>query len=81
MLSIFSFVAMPFGQIPVLEVDGKRVYQSTSIARYVTKLVGLAGADDWESLLIDIAVDNMNDFDSSECSRIFATRKEYKSTH
>lgn len=67
-LSIFLCVAMPFGQIPVLEVDGKRVYQSTSITRYVAKLVGLVGADDWESFLIDIAVDNMNDFDSSKCT-------------
>ncbi|XP_055298070.1 glutathione S-transferase-like isoform X2 [Sitodiplosis mosellana] len=55
---------MPFGQIPVLEVDGTRVYQSTSITRYLAKHVGLAGADDWESLLIDIAVDNLNEFDS-----------------
>lgn len=53
---------MPMGQMPVLEVDGKRVYQSLAISRYIAKQVGLAGADDWESLLIDIAVDNVNDF-------------------
>lgn len=50
------------GQMPVLEVDGQRIHQSISIARYLAKRVGLAGSNDWESLLIDIAVDNVNDF-------------------
>lgn len=53
---------MPMGQMPVLEVSGKRVYQSISIARYLAKQLGLAGADDWEALLVDIAVDNVNIF-------------------
>lgn len=57
---------MPFGQVPVLEVDGQSVHQSTSIARYVAKKVGLAGANDWESLLIDIVVDTVNDFRNSK---------------
>lgn len=53
---------MPFGQMPVLEVDGKRVFQSIPIARYVAKCVGLAGDNDWESLLTDVAVDTVTDF-------------------
>lgn len=57
---------MPMGQMPVLEVDGIRVHQSTSISRYLAKRVGLAGANDWENLLIDIAVDTINDFRTSE---------------
>lgn len=57
---------MPMGQMPVLEVDGKRVYQSTSIIRYIAKQVGLAGANDWENLLVDIAADNITDFNSSK---------------
>lgn len=58
-----SFVsAMPMGQMPVLEVDGHRVHQSISMARYVAKRVGLAGANDWENLIIDTAVDTVNDF-------------------
>ncbi|XP_037032093.1 glutathione S-transferase-like [Bradysia coprophila] len=52
---------MPMGQMPVLEVDGKRVHQSIAILRYVAKIVGLAGADDWENLQIDSAVDTIND--------------------
>lgn len=54
--------AMPMGQMPVLEVDGHRVHQSISMARYVAKRVGLAGSNDWENLVIDTAVDTVNDF-------------------
>lgn len=52
---------MPFKQMPVLEIDGKVLNQSTSITRYLSKKAGLAGSDEWESLLIDIAVDNIHD--------------------
>lgn len=55
-------LAMPFGKIPVLEIDGKVLNQSTAICRYLSKKAGLAGSDDWESLLIDITLDNFNDF-------------------
>ncbi|KAG4070442.1 hypothetical protein HA402_005674 [Bradysia odoriphaga] len=53
---------MPMGQMPVLEVDGRRVHQSISMARYIAKRVGLAGNTDWENLIIDTAVDTVNDF-------------------
>jgi len=52
---------MPMGQMPVLEVDGQRVHQSIAIERYLAKRVGLAGANDWENLQIDSAVDTVND--------------------
>jgi len=45
-----------------LEIDGKVLNQSTAICRYLAKKANLAGRDDWESLLIDIAVDNFQDF-------------------
>lgn len=60
------YIAMPMGQMPVLEVDGHRVYQSMSIARYLAKRVGLAGSNDWENLQIDIIVDTLNDLRTSE---------------
>jgi len=58
---------MPMGQMPVLEVDGRRVHQSISMARYIAKRVGLGGANDWENLIIDTAVDTVNDFRLSKC--------------
>ncbi|XP_062560800.1 glutathione S-transferase-like [Armigeres subalbatus] len=52
----------PMGQMPVLSVDGKQVHQSLAMARYLANQVGLAGANDWENLTIDIVVDTINDF-------------------
>nr|BAN21228.1 glutathionetransferase [Riptortus pedestris] len=53
---------MPFGKVPVLEIDGKVVHQSTAISRYLGKQAKLVGKDDWEALQIDIAVDTLHDF-------------------
>lgn len=50
---------MPFGKVPVMEIDGKVVNQSVAISRYLAKKAGLAGEDEWEALLIDVAVDNI----------------------
>lgn len=44
---------MPFGKVPILEIDGKILNQSIAICRYLSKKSGLAGSDDWESLMID----------------------------
>ncbi|KAK4872787.1 hypothetical protein RN001_014816 [Aquatica leii] len=53
---------MPFGQVPVLEVDGKKAHQSLAICRYLAKKVKLTGANEWEDLEIDSIVDTLNDF-------------------
>lgn len=62
---------MPFGKVPVLEIDGKVLNQSTAITRYLAKKAGLAGSDDWESLLIDIAVDNIHDLRHGNYKTVF----------
>ena len=40
---------MPFGQVPVLEVDGKRIANSMVIARYLAEEFGLAGSSSFEN--------------------------------
>ncbi len=60
---------MPFGALPVLEVDGKAVAQSNTINRYVGRLAGLYPADPWQAALCDETMDAVEDI----ATRVFAT--------
>lgn len=60
------FPDMPFGQLPILEHNGRISHQSMAICRYLAKQVKLAGKDDLEDLDIDTAVDTINDFRASK---------------
>ncbi|EFX82912.1 probable glutathione S-transferase 7 [Daphnia pulex] len=51
----------PFGHVPILEVDGRVLAQSNTIARYLAKKHGLAGQDEWEEALADMYADNIHD--------------------
>lgn len=51
----------PFGQCPVLEVDGEVITQGNSINRYVGKLAGLYPEDDLEALRVDEVMDAIDD--------------------
>lgn len=52
---------MPFGMLPVLEIDGKAVAQSNAVARYLAKQYGLTGENEWEALQCDVLVDTLGD--------------------
>ncbi|CAF3598878.1 unnamed protein product [Rotaria socialis] len=52
---------MPLGQVPVLEVDGTKLPQSTSMARFLAKQFQLAGKDNFEQAKVDAVVDTIND--------------------
>ncbi|KAK5972282.1 Glutathione S-transferase [Trichostrongylus colubriformis] len=55
---------MPFGQLPVLEVDGKQLPQSHAIARYVARQFGHAGKTPFDEALVDAIADQYKDFDN-----------------
>jgi len=52
---------MPLGQVPVLEVDGVKLPQSLSIARFVAKQFHLAGKDNLEQAKVDVVIDTIAD--------------------
>lgn len=57
---------MPYGHLPVLEVDGQQIAQSNAIARYLARKYGLVGADEWEAMQCDVLVDSLGDLRTGE---------------
>ena len=54
-------LTLPFGVLPVLEVDGKPIGGSVVIARYLGEQFGLAGKDEFENAQIANVVDAIQD--------------------
>jgi prostaglandin-H2 D-isomerase / glutathione transferase len=52
---------MPYGALPVLEVDGHALSQSNAINRYVGKLANLYPADAWQAALCDEVMEAVED--------------------
>ena len=53
---------MPGGQMPVLEVDGVKLGQSMTIARFLANKFNLAGSTPLEKAQADMIVDTVTDF-------------------
>jgi len=51
----------PFGQIPMLEVDGVKLCQSNACARYLARKFNLAGKTDIDQAQADMIVDCLED--------------------
>jgi len=52
---------MPFGQMPVLQVDDFMLAQSNAIERYAGKIAGLYGKDALEQAKIDMVIEALHD--------------------
>ncbi|CAI5441900.1 unnamed protein product [Caenorhabditis angaria] len=52
----------PFGQLPVLSVDGFEIPQSAAILRYLARKFGFAGKTPEEEAWVDAIVDQFKDF-------------------
>nr|APW77577.1 glutathione S-transferase sigma 1 [Pieris rapae] len=68
----------PFGQMPVLEIDGKTYAQSFAISRYLGRKYGLSGANAEEDLEIDQNVDFVNDIRAKAASVRYENDPEVK---
>jgi len=51
----------PFGQLPILEVDGVKLCQSNACARYLARKTNLAGRTDLDQAKADMLVDCYDD--------------------
>lgn len=66
---------LAFGQVPMLEVDGKyQLVQTSSILRYLSKIVGLYPEDPLIAAKVDAAMDHEADAFSGTTVVTYATR-------
>ncbi|GMT36212.1 hypothetical protein PFISCL1PPCAC_27509, partial [Pristionchus fissidentatus] len=53
---------MPFDALPVLDVDGTKIAQSLTIARFLAREFGFAGKSVYEQAVVDSIADQYSDF-------------------
>ena len=66
------------GQLPYLTVDGVKIPQSHSIARFVAKRFNLYGSDDLEQAKTDAVVDTVSDLVVAYWTRIYKVMNDEK---
>ncbi|KAK9506833.1 hypothetical protein O3M35_008695 [Rhynocoris fuscipes] len=55
--------SLAWPHLPMLEIDGKTLFHSMAICRYLAKRMNLSGGNsDWLNVQIDMTVDSLNDF-------------------
>ncbi|CAM9116841.1 unnamed protein product [Discosporangium mesarthrocarpum] len=64
---------LPFGQLPLLEVDGESFPQSAAILRFVGKLGGLYPSDPIKAAKCDAVIDGMIDIQAAIRPSIYET--------
>jgi glutathione S-transferase len=69
---------MPFGALPVLEVDDQTLAQSNAINRYVGKLTDLYPTDAWQAALCDEVMEAVEDISTKLAATLFLPDEEKK---
>merc|ERR1712173_158739 len=70
--------SLPFGQLPVLEVDGVDICQSMAIARYLASECGIAGSSGLVKAQVDEVVDVVNDVQNAMYGAFFEKDEKVK---
>ncbi|VDM81904.1 unnamed protein product [Strongylus vulgaris] len=52
----------PFGQLPVLDIDGQQIAQSMAICRYLARKFGFAGKSPIDEAIVDSLADQYTDY-------------------
>jgi len=68
---------LPFGAVPVMEVDGKILSQSGALAMYAGKLAGLEPKTSWEKAKVHEAIDGCTDV-TGDIGKTFGMRPAEK---
>lgn len=66
---------LPFGQLPLLLIDGHEIVQSQAAVRYIAKKAGLIGATPEDELKCDMIAESVNDLLPLCLSEPFVKRK------
>jgi glutathione S-transferase len=74
----YYFIDAPLGQLPYMTVDGVKLPQSSSIARFLANRFNLAGKDDLEKAKADVIIDTINDLLNSYYTKVFAVPEDQR---
>lgn len=66
------FTECTWGQVPLIEFEGKKLAQSLAITRYFAKKFNLVGSNDFEAALTDEYVDSVRDFNTGIFNATFS---------
>ncbi|XP_033643971.1 hematopoietic prostaglandin D synthase-like [Asterias rubens] len=69
---------MPNGAMPVLEVDGKMLPETRAIQGYLGREFDLIGADSWETALVDVVGEMLDDLMKPLVEKVIFEKDEAK---
>lgn len=68
-------VQLPFGQLPLLQIDGIELVQSQAIVRYLARRANLMGSTPKEEVICDMIAETVRDLISLVAGTPFARRR------